>query len=585
VSEICKRKGEALPKTETPEDVFTFKTSADLESTFEELDIDIDYVETSQIRDRSVKEISEDQAITAYLKQSARKIRNNPDSIAQTIHSIIPYHHQEQTAVVIYTFNPIPELHKKDWSEEFLGFPVFVINLMYIYEVPPPVLPECYPVIPLDDQIRYSTIKDKVTQEIAKEHSNLSTISVDFRIKNNKLDEDEVCLQIGVLTKGIIPLGEEMISKEIGGVPVDVVECCATLCIQLPMRRYVWPVNPGAGIGVEDDNTSTGSLGCVVKHNETGEDYFLTCAHVVRRKGRAVLSIVQPSQQDYDEMQSNLDKIIEVNKTTCDTLKARISDGGDVQMKNELEKEEKLCRREEELLEKNLENQRPRKIGTFSSKDEHFVRENNYSCKASSKSYGLDAAIALIESDEFEPEDMNKVNNWPDNLRDEDGKIVKEITLNGNFKNEKEVQEALDSQTIVYKCGRTTGVTKGTLFKEINVKLGGAGSTFMPTSHESDGDAESKAERSRTKQNEDVWYNVLHIKSPTDKKTGKRSFSVDGDSGAVVFDVNGSCVGLLFGRLNSQVFPFGGGLATPIHAVFDALEITLATPSDFYKSR
>jgi hypothetical protein len=585
--QTCNAKGLEVPKTGTQNGVLRLNTSADMTCVCQELDIDIDKVTTSYLMDLRLKGISGDQVITAYLKQTARKILNLPSS-AQRIHSIIPYHHHGQTAVVIYTYNAKPELFKKDWSKEFLGFPVFAVNLMYTYEVEPPVLPMCYPIFPQEKQKRYSKIKDKVTQKLAEKHSTLSSVSVDFRIKGNQLNEDELCLQIGVLTKGIIPLGEETISQEIDGVPVDVVECSATVCFRPWSEISFWPVKLGVGIGVEGENTSTGSLGAVVKHKESGELFFLSNAHVLCREGDSSLSIMQPSQQDYENMTSYASKHLEECKKKCDRLRARIeqnrSDGYDVQgLEDRLKIEDKLRCSEEELFKMALKSQCPRKIGTFSSRNEHFVKQN-HDRRASSKAYGVDAAIALIERDEFEPEDMTKMYEWPDDLKDEDGNNVAKTTLNGNFKNEEEGQEALASHVVVFKCGRTTGVTKGMLLKEINVKLNGSRSNFASTSYEKDSAGVSLPEAyqpSHLKLNDDVWYNVLQIPTTTERKTGRRSFSVNGDSGAVVYDEKGTCVGLLFGRIDSQVFPFGGGLATPIHAVFDALNITLATPSDF----
>jgi hypothetical protein len=106
----------------------------------------------------------------------------------------------------------------------------------------------------------------------------------------------------------------------------------------------------------------------------------------------------------------------------------------------------------------------------------------------------------------------------------------------------------------------------------------------MPTSHESDGTVASPHEASKRSSNPEqdtnAWHNVLHILSTTVRGTGRGDFCAGGDSGAVVFDEKGTCVGLLFGRIDSQVRPSGGGLATPIHAVFDALNITLASRSD-----
>jgi hypothetical protein len=116
----------------------------------------------------------------------------------------------------------------------------------------------------------------------------------------------------------------------------------------------------------------------------------------------------------------------------------------------------------------------------------------------------------------------------------------------------------------------------------MNVQIGADGA-FQPSSQQNSGACVFSGGSSQSPSNPEpneaagIWYNLLHI-----KYTGnKRSFNDGGDSGAVVFDEEGTCVGLLTGRIDSQVYCLGGGLATPIHAVFDALNITLAKPYDF----
>jgi hypothetical protein len=65
VFKICNEKKKKSISISLNQDVIIFKSSADIESVFEELGIDIADVKTSA-------EISEDQAVTAYLKQAAR---------------------------------------------------------------------------------------------------------------------------------------------------------------------------------------------------------------------------------------------------------------------------------------------------------------------------------------------------------------------------------------------------------------------------------------------------------------------------------------------------------------------------------
>ena len=183
------------------------------------------------------------------------------------------------------------------------------------------------------------------------------------------------------------------------------------------------------------------------------------------------------------------------------------------------------------------------------------------------------AGIAKIERDEYEPEDMTRMYSWSDDLYDDRKNIIEEIQLNGQFMNETELSNSISEQATVFKCGRTTGVTKGVLCTEMNVRMSRGFEYFIKDDSHPGPVLETSTD--------DLWYNVLHVKSTTKRAHELRSFSVAGDSGAVVFDESGTCVGLLFGRIDTQASLQSGGLATPMHAVFKALDISLATPEDF----
>jgi hypothetical protein len=110
------------------------------------------------------------------------------------------------------------------------------------------------------------------------------------------------------------------------------------------------------------------------------------------------------------------------------------------------------------LLKIYREQQRPIKIGTFSSRADHFKRQKDYECKTSSQSHGIDAAIVSSEPHSANEKLLqSKARGWPDNLKDEGGNTVEEIKLNGTVMAKKELEMAMASQSTVYKHGRTTG--------------------------------------------------------------------------------------------------------------------------------
>jgi hypothetical protein len=335
---------------------------------------------------------------------------------------------------------------------------------------------------------------------------------------------------------------------------------------------FVLPVNPGVGIGVEDDNTSTGSLGCVVKHNETGEVCILTCDHVVRREGRAELSVVQPSLQDYEESLSESNKGKEECSKKIAELKAKIpvSEHDTKRLEAELKTQKIVLEIMERKLQLTREQQCPIKIGTFSSRAEHFARTNDYECKASSKRHGIDAAIVSIEHNAKEKLLRGKARVWPDDLKDEGGNTVEEIKLNGNVMTKEELEKAMASQSTVYKHGRTTGLTQGRLRKKLeDIDFNGD-----PRSDSAAGDHSGEAPNSRK---DNVWRNVIYVEAIKENEIGERCFSDDGDSGAVVFDEEGTLVGLLFGSQGTQRSR-GDGLATLMYVVCEALNITPIAP-------
>ena len=192
------------------------------------------------------------------------------------------------------------------------------------YATDPLIFPKSPSKIPEEAYAKCSKVKDKITPELAKKHYNVSTICVDYRIKRNKFIVDgKICLQIGVLTKGFVPLGEKCLPEEIQGIPVDVIESNVSFCVQSDLRVY--PVNLGVGIGVEGYGDSTGSLGAVVKLNKQPTELFiLSNAHVLYREGDQPLSITQPSPQDYETKSNTMTRSIEEHRSQVEKLEGII---------------------------------------------------------------------------------------------------------------------------------------------------------------------------------------------------------------------------------------------------------------------
>jgi len=116
-------------------------------------------------------------------------------------------------------------------------------------------------------------------------HRNVTAVYPSFKVTNS-VQTQEACIAVYVLGKGQIPLFESLIPATIGSYPVDVVN-----------GFFVWTNDPykpikeaheqqeflqlGASIGVKGKQSS-GTLGAIVKDEESGTLYALSCNHVLK---------------------------------------------------------------------------------------------------------------------------------------------------------------------------------------------------------------------------------------------------------------------------------------------------------------
>lgn len=118
----------------------------------------------------------------------------------------------------------------------------------------------------------------------------------------NKLGETTGDASVVVLVQQKKPLAaltdDDLIPREIDGMPTDVVEIGFVRAHGLPTARYRPVIQPG--VSIAHTNVGAGTLGAVVRHRDTGERFLLSNNHVLANSNDAQIGdrILQPGALD-----------------------------------------------------------------------------------------------------------------------------------------------------------------------------------------------------------------------------------------------------------------------------------------------
>ena len=123
---------------------------------------------------------------------------------------------------------------------------------------------------------------EKNLPELSK-HRNITSVQASFKIKNST-QTDEPCITLYVLGKGFFPIGERKFPNALGDYPVDVVNGfwtragSSTYWEPNSAQKPTKTLCSGVSIGIQGDE-GAGTLGAIVKNDSTF--YALSCHHVM----------------------------------------------------------------------------------------------------------------------------------------------------------------------------------------------------------------------------------------------------------------------------------------------------------------
>ena len=419
---------------------------------------------------------------------------------------------------------------------------------------------------------------------------NVTAVQASYKV-TNETEKNIPCVRVYVLGKGKIPAGEtdiKQIKKENGDIfdqiEFDVAEGYHKLTTGSSLKGYAWPLEGGVGIGVEGVH-GAGTLGGFLE-DEEGNVYILSNDHVLHpHDARGKKVIVQPSQLDYTCKKNDAENIL-----TRYTEKEK-------HFSNEIIKN--TIKTHEEKL-KQIIMEKPRKVGNYVC-----GFRKNFTDVDDSKIY-VDAAIASLE---LSKEELSAMKGFKNGEKDANryplyGYETEKYWGEGDYKpptgeiidftNFKRCIHLEDSEMRFMKIGRSTGFTKegcvdspqqGMFLKCSRSKdvLGllnvgfpfckdckefvSSESEFNPDKEQCKSNLCKKCGNDLEKLDQSFW---AHNCFPVRKLGG--CFSVEGDSGALVFDQNGLAWGLLFGVFRDLSKDFTFSLISPLWVVLQALK-------------
>ena len=219
----------------------------------------------------------------------------------------LPYLYGDEVVVQLFVFSKfgIPTELKSSAQEHFKEMKV-KLEFLDLYNNAAYVLKDIYVEYPFDEPRRLNaTDAHNINQTINSnlhllvKHRNITAVQASYKIENYKQTE-RPCITIYVLGKGSIPIGEFAFPPSLGHYPVDIVDgfWYRTMEIWTPMETQK-PCNElcfGTSIAVKGKEES-GTLGAIVKDSSSGTFYALSCNHVMETPKKT--EIIHPGQNDY----------------------------------------------------------------------------------------------------------------------------------------------------------------------------------------------------------------------------------------------------------------------------------------------
>ena len=251
---------------------------------------------------------------------------------------------------------------------------------------------------------------------IFSRHRNITAVQASFKVTKSKQTEDP-CIMVYVLGKGRIPISESEIPCTVGSCRVDIVDgfWVRTLNPWEPTKAQEQSevLRLGASIGVEGEEAS-GTLGAVLKDENSNTLYLLSCDHVINRAEES--RVIHPGWNDHLNF-------LKYHLKEYSTLIDQITPPGCQEAKislDSLQELEKLLEKFKELKEVKEKYKASSKVPGYTLDQIEMHEKNfeqcsskpprtvaNYTTGVSSnvewtdkKEYFIDAAIAKLTEDE-----------------------------------------------------------------------------------------------------------------------------------------------------------------------------------------
>ena len=489
----------------------------------------------------------------------------------------------------------------KNYNIEFVDLPRRSLN-MIVSQLPPLQKRKAKELADL------STTVEK-NLHLFENRMNVTAVQASYKVTDS-IEQNIPCVTVYVLGKGKIPAGETDIKKikeENGDIfdqaEFDVVEGYYKLTSGSSLAGYTSPLEGGVAIGVERVH-GTGTLGGFLE-DEEGNVYILSNEHVLHpHEAGDEKVIVQPSESDYKNMKKAAEECFNEyakkaqNMSGLENLGLQSKEFEEINKTRRsqvFKKIEKMRKKVEERLNE-IEREKPRPIGKYV-----YGLKDNFTWDDGHEIY-VDAAIATLNETELSDIEYHKIevedktNRCPlygfetnkyrktGNYKPPNGEIIDFESLNMLLCTE-------DSELHFMKIGQSTGFTNegfldtpvhlhniycGDISRLIGVELQYCEDCIQSVPTEINPNPKrneyniheecAMCQKKRVNRGEvkSFWArNCFAIRSIA------RPFSVEGDSGALVFDSDGRAWGLLFGVFHhaSEDFSLMSPLAVVLHAL------------------
>ena len=431
-------------------------------------------------------------------------------------------------------------------------------------------------------------------------HRNITAVQASFKITNSKQTK-QPCIAIYVLGKGSIPLGEFQFPRTLGDYDVDVVD---GFWFRTGKDEPWEPekgqeprevLRLGASIGVREEK-GCGTLGAIVESD--GNFYALSCDHVMKHPQR---EIIHPAQDDYlnylnyhlqeyakkiryiikreqryileTQLSYGLLKEVGPLNQKFQELKSIKKDHFDQQRAREENVEE--ANWHERVLEKGLRTP-PRVIGRYNAGISGNVKWTD------NQEYFIDAAIAQLNSEEVHSLRNSDVAEVIGTRKRPSGRCSLRVTAYGDLCKSGRTTEYTDSghharpgmylrdTSYQLNAGNTNLVN---VVKQVSLCQGCFEASGVQDDLTRTSPPCSYCTEDRITLGDSVWWkNCLCIDCPYDPATEER-FSAEGDSGAVIFEIEGDGSLLGFGIIFAkQCHSYGPcTLASPLRPALETL--------------